>query len=245
MTRFQNRAADSLRPVKITPNFVAAPEGAVLIECGQTRVLCCASVEKSLPAWLIAKNNAKNKNQGWITAEYAMLPRATNKRTPREAVAGKQSGRSQEIQRLIGRSLRAAFDLNKMPGIQILLDCDVLQADGGTRCASICGAFVAAQLAIQKLLKSGEIAEPPARGTLSAVSVGIVKGEPLLDLDYAEDSACDTDMNVVMLSDKIVEIQGTAEGVPFSRAELNALLTLAEQGNAELQKILFSTVNAK
>ena len=239
MTRFQNRAADSLRPVKITPNFINAPEGAVLMECGATRVLCCASVEKTLPAWLAAKN----KNQGWITAEYAMLPRATNKRTAREAVAGKQSGRTQEIQRLIGRSLRAAFDLNKMPGIQILLDCDVLQADGGTRCASICGAFVAVQLAIQKLLKSGEIAENPARGTLSAVSLGIVKGEPLLDLDYAEDSACDTDMNVVMLDNKIVEIQGTAEGAPFSRAELNALLTLAESGNAELQKILFSTVN--
>ena len=235
MQRLNKRASDALRPVKITPNFVATAEGAVLMECGKTRVLCCASVEKSLPSWLVAQN----KRHGWITAEYAMLPRATLKRTGR-----KPNGRSQEIQRLIGRSLRAAFDLNKMPGVQLLLDCDVLEADGGTRCASICGAFVAAQIAIAKLIKTGEIAENPARGVLSAVSVGIVKNTPLLDLDYAEDAACDTDMNVVMLGDKIVEIQGTAEGAPFSRTDLNALLTLAEKGNAELQKMLFATVNA-
>ena len=232
--RLNNRAQDALREVVITPNFIAAPEGAVLMECGDTRVLCCATVEKSLPAWLVAQN----KKHGWITAEYAMLPRATLKRTGRTA-----SARSQEIQRLIGRSLRAAFDLNKIPGIQVVLDCDVLQADGGTRCASICGAFVAAQITFQKLLQTGEILENPARGILSAVSVGIVQNTPLLDLDYAEDSSCDTDMNVVMLNDKIVEIQGTAEGAPFSRNELNALLFLAETGNKELQKLLFSTVN--
>ena len=234
--RFNNRAEDALRPVKITPHFIASPEGAVLIECGKTRVLCCATVEKSLPPWLVAQN----KHHGWITAEYAMLPRATLKRTRRAA-----NGRSQEIQRLIGRSLRAAFDLNKMQGFQILLDCDVLEADGGTRCASLCGAFVAAQIAIAKLIKTGEIAENPTRGLLSAVSVGIVKNTPLLDLDYTEDAACDTDMNVVMLNNKIVEIQGTAEGAPFSHEELNTLLLLAEKGNAELQKMLFSTVNAE
>jgi len=223
------RAPDQLRPVRITRHYTVHAEGSVLVEFGQTKVLCTASVEERVPP------HKRGSGEGWVTAEYGMLPRATHTRGDREAARGKQSGRTQEIQRLIGRSLRAVFDLRKLGERTIHLDCDVLQADGGTRTASITGAFVAAQDAVNWLLARGQIAESPILGPVAAISVGIVGGVPLLDLDYGEDSACDTDMNVVMTgAGHYVEVQGTAEGATFSRAEMDQLLRLAEQGIQEL-----------
>ena len=228
MTRPSHRLADQLRALTITRNFTCHAEGSVLVEFGNTKVLCTASVEENVPPFL------RGKGQGWVTAEYGMLPRSTNTRTAREAAKGKQSGRTQEIQRLIGRSLRAVTDLTALGERQITLDCDVLQADGGTRCAAITGACVALHDACATLVASGKLAAHPLRELVAAVSVGIVDGVPVLDLDYAEDSACDTDMNVVMLaSGGMVEVQGTAEGAPFSRTELDLLLALATKGIAE------------
>lgn len=223
------RAVDALRPVRITRHYTVHAEGSVLIEFGGTRVLCTASVEEKVPG------HKKGSGEGWITAEYGMLPRATHTRSDREAARGKQSGRTQEIQRLIGRSMRAVFDLKKLGERTICLDCDVIQADGGTRTASITGAFVAAQDAVSWLLAEGKIQETPIFGQVAAISVGIVQGTPLLDLEYTEDAACDTDMNVVMTgAGHYVEVQGTAEGAVFSRQEMDALLFLAEKGIAEL-----------
>jgi ribonuclease PH len=232
MTTFQrsdNRAANQMRPVKITRNYTMHAEGSVLIEFGNTKVLCTASVEEKVPP------HQKGSGEGWVTAEYGMLPRATHTRSSREAAKGKQTGRTQEIQRLIGRSLRAVFDLKKLGERTISLDCDVIQADGGTRTASITGAFVAAQDAVNKLIKEGKLTESPIIQPVAAISVGIVQGTPLLDLEYTEDSACDTDMNVVMTgAGSFVEVQGTAEGAAFSRKEMDQLLALAEKGIAEL-----------
>jgi ribonuclease PH len=232
MTTFQrtnNRAANQLRKVKITRNYTMHAEGSVLIEFGNTKVLCTASVEEKVPP------HQKGSGEGWVTAEYGMLPRATHTRSSREAAKGKQTGRTQEIQRLIGRSLRAVFDLKKLGERTISLDCDVLQADGGTRTASITGAFVAAQDAVNKLIAQGKLTESPIIQPVAAISVGIVQGTPLLDLEYTEDSACDTDMNVVMTgAGHYVEVQGTAEGAAFSRKEMDALLVLAEKGIGEL-----------
>jgi ribonuclease PH len=223
------RAADQLRPVRITRGYTIHAEGSVLIEFGATKVLCTASVEEKVPP------HKKGSGEGWVTAEYGMLPRATHTRSDREAARGKQNGRTQEIQRLIGRSLRAVFDLKKLGERTIHLDCDVIQADGGTRTASITGAFVAAQDAVNKLLAQGKLKASPILGPVAAISVGIVQGTPLLDLEYTEDSACDTDMNVVMTgAGHYVEVQGTAEGAAFSRAEMNTLLALAEKGIGEL-----------
>ncbi|MGE0331136.1 MAG: ribonuclease PH [Ramlibacter sp.] len=227
--RSGNRAADQLRPVRITRGYTIHAEGSVLIEFGDTRVLCTASVEEKVPG------HKKGSGEGWVTAEYGMLPRATHTRGDREAARGKQSGRTQEIQRLIGRSMRAVFDLKKLGERTIHLDCDVLQADGGTRTAAITGAFVAAQDAVNKLLAGGKLAATPILGPVAAISVGIVQGVPLLDLEYTEDSACDTDMNVVMTgAGHYVEVQGTAEGAAFTRTEMDALLRLAEKGIGEL-----------
>jgi ribonuclease PH len=232
MTTYQRsdlRAANQLRPVKITRNYTMHAEGSVLIEFGNTKVLCTASVEERVPP------HKKGSGEGWVTAEYGMLPRATHTRSSREAAKGKQTGRTQEIQRLIGRSLRAVFDLKKLGERTISLDCDVIQADGGTRTASITGAFVAAQDAVNKLIQEGKLTESPITQSVAAISVGIVQGTPLLDLEYTEDSACDTDMNVVMTgAGHYVEVQGTAEGAAFSRKEMDALLALAEKGISEL-----------
>ena len=232
MTEFArsgNRAADQLRPVRITRGYTVHAEGSVLIEFGATKVLCTASVEEKVPP------HKRGSGEGWVTAEYGMLPRATHTRSDREAARGKQSGRTQEIQRLIGRSLRAVFDLKLLGERTIHLDCDVIQADGGTRTASITGAFVAAQDAVNKLMAQGKLAMSPIIASVAAISVGIVQGTPLLDLEYTEDSACDTDMNVVMTgAGHFVEVQGTAEGAAFSRAEMDALLVLAEKGIAGL-----------
>ena len=230
--RSGQRAAHQLRPVRITRHYTMHAEGSVLIEFGNTRVLCTASVEERVPP------HKRGSGEGWVTAEYGMLPRATHTRSDREAARGKQSGRTQEIQRLIGRSLRAVFDLTKLGERTITLDCDVLQADGGTRTAAITGAFVAAQDAVSKLLAAGTLSESPITGHVAAVSVGIVQGTPLLDLEYVEDAACDTDMNVVMTSaGHFIEVQGTAEGVAFSRQEMDTLLELADQGIAELIRL--------
>jgi ribonuclease PH len=215
--------------VRITRAFTRHAEGSVLVEFGETRVLCTASVEEKVPGFL------KGKGSGWVTAEYGMLPRATHTRGAREAAAGKQSGRTQEIQRLVGRALRSVVDLGALGERQVTIDCDVLQADGGTRCASITGAMVALADAVAWLRAKGLLAREPFRDFVAAVSVGIVAGVPCLDLDYAEDSACDTDMNVVMTgSGGFVEVQGTAEGAPFSRAEMDALLALAGKGITEI-----------
>ena len=223
------RAADQLRPVSITPHFLPHADGSALIACGNTKVICTASIDESVPPFL------RGKNQGWVTAEYGMLPASTASRMRREAAQGKQSGRTQEIQRLIGRSLRAAVDLSQLGERQILIDCDVIQADGGTRTASITGAYVALHLAIGKLLAAGKLAHNPIREAVAAVSLGIVGGVPLLDLDYPEDSGCDSDINLVMTaSGNIIEIQGTAEGAAFSPAALTQLLALGQQGIAEL-----------
>lgn len=229
ITRPGHRAADALRPVKITRSYTIHAEGSVLIEFGHTKVLCTASVEEKVPP------HKRGSGEGWVTAEYGMLPRATHTRSDREAARGKQSGRTQEIQRLIGRSLRAVFDLKALGERTISLDCDVLQADGGTRTASITGAFVAAHDAVSSLLAAGKIATSPIKDHVAAISVGILQGTPLLDLEYTEDAACDTDMNVVMTgAGHFVEVQGTAEGVAFTRKEMDALLGLAEKGVAEL-----------
>ena len=227
--RPSGRAPGDLRPVRITRGYTKHAEGSVLVEFGDTKVLCTASVEERVPQFL------RDRNQGWVTAEYGMLPRATNTRTDREAARGKQSGRTLEIQRLIGRSLRAVTDLVPLGQRTIQVDCDVIQADGGTRTASITGAFVAVHDAVEKLRAAGLVTGAPIRDFVAAVSVGVFRGEPVLDLDYAEDSACDTDMNVVMTgAGGFVELQGTAEGQPFTRAEMNALVGLAEQGIREL-----------
>ncbi len=227
--RPSQRAQNELRQVRITRRFTRHAEGSVLIEMGDTRVLCTASVEESVPGFL------RGKGQGWVTAEYGMLPRATHTRSSREAAKGKQTGRTQEIQRLIGRSLRAVVDLKALGERQITLDCDVLQADGGTRCASITGAFIALSEACAQLVASGKLAASPIRDHVAAVSVGMVDGLAVLDLDYAEDSACDTDMNVVMTgSGGIIEVQGTAEGEPFSRAQMDSLIDLAQAGIGQL-----------
>ena len=223
------RATDQLRPISITPHFLPHADGSVLIACGNTKVICTASIDESVPPFL------RGKNQGWVTAEYGMLPASTASRMRREAAQGKQSGRTQEIQRLIGRSLRAAVDLSRLGERQILIDCDVIQADGGTRTASITGAYVALHLAIGKLLAAGKLAHNPIREAVAAISLGIVGGVPLLDLDYPEDSGCDSDINLVMTaSGNIIEIQGTAEGAAFSPAALTQLLALGQKGIAEL-----------
>ncbi|MEP6824440.1 MAG: ribonuclease PH [Ramlibacter sp.] len=228
-SRSGGRAADQLRPVRMTRGYTIHAEGSVLVAFGDTRVLCTASVEEKVPP------HKRGSGEGWVTAEYGMLPRATHTRGDREAARGKQSGRTQEIQRLIGRSMRAVFDLKLLGERTIHLDCDVLQADGGTRTAAITGAFVAAQDAVNKLLSQRKLAQSPITGPVAAVSVGIVKGVPLLDLEYIEDVACDTDMNVVMTgAGHFVEVQGTAEGAAFTRAEMDELLRLAEKGIAEL-----------
>ncbi len=228
-TRPSNRVNNQLRTVEIIRNYTKHAEGAVLIKFGDTHVLCTASVEEKVPGFL------KGKGQGWVTAEYGMLPRSTGSRMDREAAKGKQSGRTQEIQRLIGRSLRATIDLNKLGERTIMIDCDVIQADGGTRTASITGAYVALHDAVSTLLKSAKIKESPLKQAVAAISVGVYKGAPVLDLDYIEDSDCDTDMNVVMTADGgFVEIQGTAEGEPFTREAMNQMLDLAEAGINEL-----------
>jgi ribonuclease PH len=230
--RSGERAADALRPVRLTRHYTMHAEGSVLIEFGNTKVLCTASVEERVPP------HKRGSGEGRVTAEYGMLPRATHSRSDREAAKGKQSGRTQEIQRLIGRSLRAVFDLKKLGERTIQLDCDVIQADGGTRTAAITGAFVAARDAVDGLLAKGKITETPITAQVAAISVGIVQGTPLLDLEYTEDSACDTDMNVVMTgAGHFVEVQGTAEGVAFTRAEMDSLLALAEKGVAELMQL--------
>jgi ribonuclease PH len=227
--RLNQRNNDQLRPIKITREYTRYAEGSVLIECGDTKVLCTVSVDEKVPAFL------KDKNQGWLTAEYGMLPRATDTRSPREASSGKQSGRTQEIQRLIGRALRAVVDLTKLGERSLQIDCDVIQADGGTRTASITGAFVALHDAVTHLLKRQLILSNPIVDSVAAVSVGIHQGLPLLDLDYAEDSQCDTDMNVVMTaSGGLVEVQGTAEGTPFSREQMNAMIDMAQRGIKQL-----------
>ena len=229
MTRPGKRTPDELRPVRIQRNYTRHAEGSVLIEFGDTRVICTASVEEKVPGFL------RDRRQGWVTAEYGMLPRATNTRTDREAARGKQTGRTQEIQRLIGRSLRAVIDLDKLGERTIQIDCDVIQADGGTRTAGITGAFVALHDAVATLRQRGLITHDPVRDFVAAVSVGIYEGVPVLDLDYAEDSTCDTDMNVVMTgSGGFVEVQGTAEGAPFSQAQMDVLMVLAQRGIREL-----------
>jgi ribonuclease PH len=224
-SRPSGRRADELRPLRITRQFTKHAEGSVLIEAGDTTVLCTASVEEGVPSFL------KGQGQGWLTAEYGMLPRATNTRSRREAADGRQSGRTQEIQRLIGRSLRAVTDLSALGERTLRIDCDVLQADGGTRCAAITGACVAVADAIAWCKSQGGVTGEPLKDFVAAVSVGMVDGVAVLDLDYAEDHVCDTDMNVVMTGiGRFVEIQGTAEGDPFSNAEMNTMVTLAEKG---------------
>ena len=227
--RSAGRAADALRAVSLQRSYTCHAEGSVLVAFGDTRVLCTASVEERVPP------HKRGSGEGWVTAEYGMLPRATHTRSDREAARGKQSGRTQEIQRLIGRSLRSVFDLKQLGERSILIDCDVLQADGGTRTAAITGAFVAAHDAVSWLIGQGKLTASPIREHVAAVSVGIVQGTPLLDLEYTEDSSCDTDMNVVMTgAGHFVEVQGTAEGAAFTRAEMDALLALAGKGIQEL-----------
>jgi ribonuclease PH len=227
--RPSGRSAEQVRPIKITRHYTKHAEGSVLVEFGETKVLCNATIEESVPRFL------KGQNQGWVTAEYGMLPRATNSRTQREAAKGKQTGRTMEIQRLIARSLRAMIDLKLLGEYTITLDCDVIQADGGTRTASITGACVALVDAINTLLANGKIKQNPIKSLVAAVSVGIVNGEALCDLEYIEDSNAETDMNVIMTDDgRIIEIQGTAEGKPFSHEELLTLLELAKNGIATI-----------
>lgn len=228
-SRPSGRAVDALRPVRLTRHYTRHAEGSVLIEAGHTKVICTASIEDKVPGFL------KGKGQGWMTAEYGMLPRSTHTRMDREAAKGKQSGRTQEIQRLIGRSLRAAFDLQAFGERTLQLDCDVIQADGGTRTAAITGAMVAAHDAFAKLVAAGTLTQMPLRHFVAAISVGIYHGMPVLDLDYDEDSQCDTDMNVVMTdSGNFIEVQGTAEGAAFDRSSMNRLLDLAQGGITEL-----------
>ncbi len=230
--RPSQRKASELRPVTITRSFTKHAEGSVLIEFGDTKVLCTASILEKVPP------HQKGSGEGWVTAEYGMLPRSTHTRSDREAARGKQSGRTQEIQRLIGRAMRSVFDLKVLGERTIHLDCDVLQADGGTRTAAITGAYVAARDAVNLLLKNKVVSSDPILDSVAAISVGIYQGVPVLDLDYAEDSACDTDMNIVMTGKGgMIEVQGTAEGAPFSRAELEALLNLAKAGIEELSSL--------
>jgi ribonuclease PH len=227
--RPSGRAVDQLRNIRLTRQYTRHAEGSVLIECGDTKVICTASIEDKVPGFL------KGKGQGWLTAEYGMLPRSTHTRMDREAARGKQSGRTQEIQRLIGRSLRAAFDLAAFGERTLHLDCDVIQADGGTRTASITGAMVAAYDAFSQLQARGAIEAVPVKSFVAAISVGIYQGTPVLDLDYVEDSGCDTDMNVVMTeAGHFIEVQGTAEGAAFDRAGMDRLLDLAQGGIADL-----------
>lgn len=236
--RPSGRTAEQVRPIKITRNYTKHAEGSVLIEFGETKVLCNATVEEGVPRFL------KGQNQGWITAEYGMLPRATNSRTQREAAKGKQSGRTMEIQRLIARSLRAAVDLNVLGEYTITLDCDVIQADGGTRTASISGACVALYDALNQMMAKGQLKANPFKGFIAAVSVGIVAGEPLCDLEYIEDSNAETDMNVIMTDDgRMIEVQGTAEGEPFSHDELMKLLALAKGGIQSIIEAQKSALN--
>jgi ribonuclease PH len=230
--RTDGRATNELRSVRITPGFIGQAEGSVLIEVGRTRVICTASVEENVPAFL------KGTGKGWITSEYSMIPRATNTRTPRESTVGKKSGRTQEIQRLIGRALRASIDLDNLGERQIWMDCDVIEADGGTRTASITGAFVAMSLAVDSLLAAKKLTTNPIRSHVAAVSAGVVKGVPMLDLDYSEDSTAFVDFNIVMTDrDEFVEIQGTAERFPFSATALTELLDLGKLGIHELIEI--------
>ncbi|CAH2031201.1 ribonuclease PH [Trichlorobacter ammonificans] len=237
MKRSFERQNNQLRPVTMTRHFIKHPEGSVLVEFGDTRVICTASVEESVPSFL------RGKGAGWVTAEYAMLPRATHTRSPREAAKGKQSGRTLEIQRLIGRSLRAVTDMAKLGERTIYIDCDVIQADGGTRTASITGAWVALADAVQTLLRQGRIAENPLKEAVAAVSVGIVGGEALLDLDYTEDSGAEVDMNFVMTSSgRFVEIQGTAEAEPFTIEQMDAMRSLAMEGISRLFAIQQETL---
>jgi ribonuclease PH len=227
--RVDGRQSDQLRPMNITAGFIPQAEGSVLIEIGRTRVICTASVEEAVPAFL------KGSNKGWITSEYAMIPRATTTRTTRESSVGRKSGRTQEIQRLIGRSMRAAVELEKLGERQVWIDCDVIEADGGTRTASITGAFIALSLAVKKLMASNKLTQNPIRSHVAAVSVGIVGGVPMLDLNYVEDSGADVDFNLVMTDrDEFVEIQGTAERFPFSGTALNQLLDLGRSGIRQL-----------
>jgi ribonuclease PH len=229
--RIDGRKPDELRPVKFTKDFITTAKGSVLVEMGNTRVICTASVEENVPGWM----RFQNVPGGWVTAEYSMLPGATQDRSKREATQGKIGGRTMEIQRLIGRSLRAVIDLQKLGRRQIYLDCDVIQADGGTRTASITGAFVALRLAVNRLMKEGLLKQDPIVEGLAAISVGIHKQVPILDLCYLEDSAAEVDANFVMTaSGKIIEVQGTAEGTPFSKGELMEMMTLAEKGIGEL-----------
>ncbi len=235
--RPSGRAQDELRKIAITRQYTKHAAGSVLIECGDTKVICTACIEDRTPPWL------KGKGRGWVTAEYGMLPGSTNSRVRREASAGKQSGRTQEIQRLIGRSLRAAIDLEALGERSITVDCDVIQADGGTRTASITGGFVALSDAVQGLVKDGVIKKNPLLGTIAAISVGIYNGQPVLDLDYAEDSTAETDMNVVMNeAGGFIEVQGTAEGHAFREDELNQMLQLAKKGIAEISQIQTSAL---
>jgi len=228
-SRPSGRAPDALRALSFTRGYTKHAEGSVLVAMGDTRVLCTASVLEKIPP------HKKGSGEGWVTAEYGMLPRSTHTRSDREAARGKQSGRTQEIQRLIGRSLRAVVDLKKLGERTLHIDCDVLQADGGTRCASICGAYVAVADAVAGLLRDGKLTESPLNDSIAAVSVGLYQGAAVLDLDYVEDFGCDTDMNVVITgSGGIVEVQGTAEGVPFSRADMDALIDLASAGITEI-----------
>lgn len=227
--RPSGRAANQMREVTFTRNFTRHAEGSVLVSFGDTKVICTASVDNRQPRWM------HEENRGWVTAEYGMLPRSTHDRMGREAARGKQGGRTQEIQRLIGRSLRAAVDLDKLGPRTITLDCDVIQADGGTRTASISGAFVALQDAIKGLMADGILSENPVQQNVASISVGIHNGNPVLDLDYAEDCSAETDMNVVMdAAGRFIEVQGTAEGAPFSAEEMNAMLDLARKGIGEI-----------
>jgi ribonuclease PH len=228
-TRASGRQPDDLRPVTFVRDYTEMATGSVLVEFGRTRVLCTASLEGRVPPWL------KGSGKGWVTAEYSMLPGSSPERVEREAARGKQSGRTQEIQRLIGRSLRAATDLRAMPDVQLTVDCDVLQADGGTRTASICGGWIALHDACSRLLAKGTLSRHPVQQPVAAISVGVIDGTPMLDLEYSEDVRAEVDMNVVMTGDgRFVEVQGTAEGVAFTRAELDALLTLATDGISEI-----------
>ena len=237
--RADGRRPDQLRPVEILVDYLEQPMGSVLYSQGKTRVLCTGSLDEGVPRWL------RDSGRGWLTAEYSLLPASTGERTQREASAGKQKGRTVEIQRLIGRAIRAVLDFEALGERTLWLDCDVLQADGGTRTAAITGAFVAAQDAVNKLLASGKLTESPVVGPVAAISVGIVDGTPLLDLEYIEDVACDTDMNVVMTgAGHYVEVQGTAEGVAFTRAEMDELLRLAEKGIGELVAMQQKTLAA-
>jgi ribonuclease PH len=238
--RPSNRSPNQLRSIEISRHYTKHAEGAVLIECGDTKVLCTASLDEKVPPFL------RGKGKGWLTAEYGMLPRSTHERMQREAAKGKQSGRTMEIQRLIGRALRSVMDLTKLGERTIQIDCDVIQADGGTRTASITGAFVALHDAVQTLLHRQLVQTTPILAHVAAVSVGIYEGVPVLDLDYLEDSCCDTDMNVVMTGDLgMVEVQGTAEGVSFSRQELDTMLDLAQQGIQELIRIQKAVLTLK